>query len=69
MGGHVAADQVPVCWSFHFNWTPPFTCIQLAIGIIKSDLHEIKLAVELQNVTTAKSGGSALLYMTHQSYQ
>jgi hypothetical protein len=57
LGGHAAADQVPVCWRFHFNRTLPFTHTWLAIGIIKSDLHKIQLAVELQNVTTAKSGG------------
>jgi hypothetical protein len=21
-GGQAVVDQVPVCWSFHFNWTP-----------------------------------------------
>ena len=56
-GWSCCSESASRCWSFHFNWTPPFTHIQLAIGIIKSDLHKIQLAVELQNVPTAKLGG------------
>jgi len=31
-GGHAAADQVPVCWILHFNWTQFYVRRQLTIS-------------------------------------
>ena len=50
-GGHAAADQVPVCWSLAFNWTPFYIRIHIYIHIwlctLSSDLRKIRLAPEL----------------------
>jgi hypothetical protein len=53
LGGHVAADQLPTCWSMDFNWT--LLCVicswQLYVG--NWDLRKLK--------TSAGSSGTQLL--------
>ena len=74
--GHTAADQVPVCWSAEFNWTPIYiyiyiyicvcVCVYLTICALFSYLCRIRLALEIaERNYWVRRGGS---YIAHSRY-
>ena len=42
-GGQAVVDQVPVCWSFLFRWTPLYKRIYLIMYVLNFNMHKAQL--------------------------